>query len=81
MPEKDSEVGNFIEALLSGLDALSEIETVWSFCESDRCTPDKKFKMLYQCVESELREFQDQTGVSAKQLMHKWNKAGDGPQA
>jgi len=79
--KKDSDLGNFIDALLAGLETLAEIETVWTFCESDKVWPDKKYKLLYQEVEADLRTFQDQTGFSAKQLMTKWNKEQHGPQA
>lgn len=77
----DSDIGNFIDALLTGLETLADIESVWSFCESDRACPDKKFKLLYQEVEADLRHFEDATGFSAKKLLSKWNKVDRGPQA
>jgi hypothetical protein len=77
----EADIGNFIEALLTGLQTLADIEAVWSFCESDKAWPERKHKLLYQEVEADLRFFQDTTGFSAKQLMHKWNKVERGPQA
>lgn len=74
-PTDDKDLGNFIDALLTGLETLAGLEGVWTYCESERCNPDKKQALMYKEIEADLKEFQAKTGFTAAELLLKWNKA------
>ena len=74
-PENDTDIGNFIDALLEALEQLAALEQVYNHNEGLKRSPEERQLALYLAAESLFCDFEHKTGVTATGLLAKWNKA------